>query len=613
MSLESDSFFRTQLMGKKLLKDEIFMQCEQMIIEEFAKEEDKDVFNSGDDVVEISSGSDSEPFQLKPKTIFNPRTTRDFSSNDVWYRCSFCKVKLKQRGMMIKHMMLVHDPATKPLGCHHCVLRFTDKSTRNAHEAQSHVNEKRSIYFCETCGASGNHEKGMRYHKLDDHKESSSITKKIREQTIARPNKNTNLFRCDICRITKYSKEAIASHMSKCHCLEQCKICNATFKRKQSLRRHLATCHQEGIKCTKCDEKFTNRRFHELEIHEKLVRKLDPIEFQINIECCVCSQPFNLTEELLDHLPVHEEDFKNLKCSLNQNPPSDYESFVCHSKYHSQPRTYECMTCHIFLPFDQKLVDHVNSHKTPKNQNKIACEMCGNKFAKKRDLENHIKIKHENQTLFICPVCGKSFMSSSSVDYHIKFVHQKDKSHSFECKICKLKFSHKQKLTRHEAVHKTERPFVCVLPDCTAAFKSLYGLQIHIRRHNGTLDKKFVCPECPFRATTRDRLKQHSLTHSGIVSYLSCCIMKLSTNSQSTFRNHTSVATAKELIHQKEISLNTLEKFTSAMLFTNVRNAPKHFHSSLNFENTCKFTPNKYFKNKTPLNSNKLYVFTSRF
>lgn len=48
-----------------------------------------------------------------------------------------------------------------------------------------------------------------------------------------------------------------------------------------------------------------------------------------------------------------------------------------------------------------------------------------------------------------------------------------------------------------------------------AGFKHKEGLTIHIKRHNGTLLKKFECNQCTIKFTTVHRLNQHALTHTG--------------------------------------------------------------------------------------------------
>lgn len=97
-----------------------------------------------------------------------------------------------------------------------------------------------------------------------------------------------------------------------------------------------------------------------------------------------------------------------------------------------------------------------------------------------------------------------------------------EKTH--ECKICSKRFINKFKLSNHETTHSSERPHVC--EQCGAAFKTSDGLVVHMKRHNGTLKKRFSCNQCSLKFTSMNRLQTHLLTHTGEVRKFSQKLMK---------------------------------------------------------------------------------------
>lgn len=79
-----------------------------------------------------------------------------------------------------------------------------------------------------------------------------------------------------------------------------------------------------------------------------------------------------------------------------------------------------------------------------------------------------------------------------------------------------MSFVVKNKLTRHEAIHSTERPHVCEI--CAKAFKHIDAFKAHMRRHNGTAKKNHVCSECGKAFYHKYDMEIHFRTHTGVVS-----------------------------------------------------------------------------------------------
>ena len=145
---------------------------------------------------------------------------------------------------------------------------------------------------------------------------------------------------------------------------------------------------------------------------------------------------------------------------------------------------------------------HTNAVTT---QYRHKCDVCEKKFARKRDLENHIRVhtgdkpfmcewcgktcsqlanlqKHERIHTgvkpYSCPVCLKPFSDLSSLTRHKQIIHEKLRPHI--CKICKKTFTLNSHLRKHASVHAKVKPYPCGL--CDRKYCSEFHLRAHRRR-----------------------------------------------------------------------------------------------------------------------------------
>lgn len=132
---------------------------------------DEDQFYSDNDIA-ITTHAFTQP----ATTTFNPRPMAPVDGfsvnqpcNKIWYMCNFCDKTLRPRWALVRHMMALHDPITKPFSCKFCVLRFDNKEKRDSHMSTNHDRNEPAIYVCEICGATGINAAGMQNHKIDDH------------------------------------------------------------------------------------------------------------------------------------------------------------------------------------------------------------------------------------------------------------------------------------------------------------------------------------------------------------------------------------------------------------------------------------------------------------
>jgi len=78
-------------------------------------------------------------------------------------------------------------------------------------------------------------------------------------------------------------------------------------------------------------------------------------------------------------------------------------------------------------------------------------------------------------------------------------------------------------LTQHARIHSDSRPFVCLLPLCTASFRQSGNLTKHVRSHavghlrwkRNTSDKPHKCGYCKKSFTAKSSLQIHVRSHTG--------------------------------------------------------------------------------------------------
>ena len=143
------------------------------------------------------------------------------------------------------------------------------------------------------------------------------------------------------------------------------------------------------------------------------------------------------------------------------------------------------------------------------------CDKCSYKSDNKRNLENHVSVKHEG----------------------VKLVRPKGKLLS--CEQCKYKTSHKGTLRRHiEAKHEDGKfNYTCLQCDYKAKRKT--GLKYHVEaNHEGIT---YSCNKCEYTVKSKQSLKTHEeYIHQGICYPCDMCDFKARTSFN--FKQHINMA-----------------------------------------------------------------------
>ncbi|KAK7066567.1 hypothetical protein SK128_020231 [Halocaridina rubra] len=222
--------------------------------------------------------------------------------------------------------------------------------------------------------------------------------------------------------------------------------CDRTYTRKQHLRRHMATSHQklnlkENFKCNECGKILGNKY--------SLAKHCFRAHVRANYKCKDCGQTFRKQQHLRTHMYSHNgiEPYKcdYPGCELRFLVPSKLKR---HAIVHAKGR-YVCPIEECSQPFDKytQLQKHL-SFSHPK-----VCDVCGRNFKQLRHLKVHRKTHEDVREAFFCPVanCDCCFYDERNLTKHIREKHER--SNIYQCGICDVRLSSKQKLAYHVTIH----------------------------------------------------------------------------------------------------------------------------------------------------------------
>eukprot|EP00088_Acartia_fossae_P057163 TRINITY_DN6665_c0_g1_i10.p1 TRINITY_DN6665_c0_g1~~TRINITY_DN6665_c0_g1_i10.p1 ORF type:complete len:340 (+),score=19.90 TRINITY_DN6665_c0_g1_i10:27-1046(+) len=262
-------------------------------------------------------------------------------------------------------------------------------------------------------------------------------------------------------------------------------------------------------------------------------KKLKPKD-KCNI-CSDCGKEFSTKKSLLMHQKnqICKKSEKPISCEVCGKSFTHEGHLAVHARIHSLASVdTTCTLC-------GKFVSDLEKHKTECRGEKFMCSECGNAYANKGSLRNHMK-KHraeESGKTWTCEVCGKNFSVETNLRAHQKihtdtvlrkvircetckrsFCHEREmgahvcKHHA--CQLCPLKFFKYKNFKNHMKMHEGETVFPCG-GDCEGIYLTRKMLNAHKRIAHKQQVRKYSCDECPKAFTSTKSLYYHKLVHSG--------------------------------------------------------------------------------------------------
>lgn len=316
--------------------------------------------------------------------------------------CAFCS-RIVSKSNMMSHLKLQHIKSEGGLSCQSCKTRFLRKQTYDCH-----INAKPRE--CILCKVSIKCRTIWQQHVDEQHHEG---------------------FNCDQCSFTGKSVGRLNQHYGKHFRKISCESCSTMFRSKQHLRRHQMQ-HQHGAfactDCKQCDKSYravASLRSHELLIHGtqehecdlcgKVVNgKLnmrDHIRTHVKTECEFCGKMFN-KRNILYHLK--KAHIKSESVCKNRDMKLVGKS---HYLRQHKARPIKCLSCQVTFECFKLWEQHEKEHRTegfsavnaaflenvgtqfPETTNITANQsrdLCGERFAFKRQLRDHSTKQHKS-------------------------------------------------------------------------------------------------------------------------------------------------------------------------------------------------------------------------
>ena len=192
---------------------------------------------------------------------------------------------------------------------------------------------------------------------------------------------------------------------------------------------------------------------------------------------------------------------KSQACSLCDFKTNSFHRLENHNKRrHNQESSETCERCGEEVR--QSLMPNHQLYKHSKRN--FPCEKCQKKYFRRCDLVNHIEGEHSDET-FQCPHCNaQPFARKRRLEVHIKLHHEE---HTVICAKCPFTTSENHYLVVHEKSKHTDKVDWPMCDQCDYRHWDKNQVKLHITKaHNGV---RISCQLCAASFTQRGNMISH--------------------------------------------------------------------------------------------------------
>ncbi|KAG5896658.1 hypothetical protein JTB14_021303 [Gonioctena quinquepunctata] len=349
-------------------------------------------------------------------------------------------------------------------------------------------------------------------------------------------------LKCPSCQTHYKTRRGLRDHLEIVHkikdeeCMFSCQVCNEEFIIARDMLKHKRT---HGLPCHLCGEIFQSNE--ELTSHKKA--------HPPNYSCIECGDKFKTESKLMEHSTMHKLMIDLEKTQFKAKLP---------------PKRFNCDLCSMVFRFPTRLRVHKNIVHLKLKEHK--CTECGKMFGSRGTLAVHYKVKHQDDRPFQCDVCGASFKRRDYLKNHTIIHHLElrqliprrcdiTKQEKFPCDFCGMELKNTASLKKHLNTHVRIRRFSCNF--CGLKFLHQRTKFVHERSHNVDPHKKFICPICWKRISTKEELDEHTKRHVGTLKKYKCRLCSKAFSRQMLLENHILEAHSTEQAEENSESAST--------------------------------------------------------
>ncbi|KAK3914112.1 Zinc finger and SCAN domain-containing protein 2 [Frankliniella fusca] len=506
---------------------------------------------------EMSEVEFSEPslqFDSAPDRDADHCTRQYNSSNLVESETTFAVPEQPPNSLLNKERKLYR--------CLHCEVTDSDAYSLLLHQIKSHPEK---LLKCSNCDFVCSADQTSKYHEhLKFHSESidSFSQLEIQSQNEELPlkkehnanngrikNKDGNQQQDNIssrkrtCTDKKSSNSA--KQMAKKEAHWRCGFCGMKAKSKVGLIDHCNMRHKErlglsflnsgSLECARCRETFESEVWLKDHLcHSVFLPKTIPTPKQLS--CLTCPQVFTEVKLFREHLLSHTNSVKCHVCGAHFRSQSHLQPHL--DKHKNKQTSFQCPHCPRNFKLRSRMKIHLRTHT---GERPYMCVKCGKQFSTDSGFRLHMAA-HEGIKPYVCAQCGQTFNRPSNLRRHESVCGDT----KLQCRICKDKFSSREEMHCHRAMHSKEEKdaeqalfddgttskidrFSCKV--CGMKFDRVVELSQHRQESHTAIEveeaKKagqidggaFVCPDCGKELYSKRNFERHMLLHSGNTQY----------------------------------------------------------------------------------------------
>ncbi|KAJ8019412.1 hypothetical protein HOLleu_40993 [Holothuria leucospilota] len=167
---------------------------------------------------------------------------------------------------------------------------------------------------------------------------------------------------------------------------------------------------------------------------------------------------------------------------------------------------YQCPRCHVKMYF----MKMTSFHHCDRTRRTVLCSGCGKYFSSGVYFQHYRRVHSTSKKTGVCKFCNKE-MASYLLSNHVRRHHSGPRE-IYQCGICGRQLGSQQHLSKHEMIHRTEKPYKC--PVCQRGFTQRTNMKKHMRQHTG--ERPYKCEKCEKSFTHNVSLKNHLKRYHGI-------------------------------------------------------------------------------------------------